>query len=89
VLILLMWEILEVRRWEGLWWVTFKPVFMMTGSGVQVWEAAVSVFLFGGTSEVWRRDGFMWHDIHTNFHEDWFIFRFLLQQFQRLERWYY
>jgi hypothetical protein len=35
-------------------------------------EAAVLVLLMGGIYEVSRWDGFMLHDIHTKFHEDWY-----------------
>jgi hypothetical protein len=28
--------------------------------------------LMGGIYEVLSRDGFMWHDVHTKFHDDWF-----------------
>jgi hypothetical protein len=30
------------------------------------------VLLIEGIYEVHRLDGFMWHDKHTKFHEDWY-----------------
>jgi hypothetical protein len=30
------------------------------------------VLLIEGIYEVRRWDGFMWHDIHTKFHKDWY-----------------
>jgi hypothetical protein len=32
------------------------------------------VLLFEGTCGVCHLDGFMWHDIHTKFYEEWYIY---------------
>jgi hypothetical protein len=41
------------------------------------------VLLIGGIYEVRRLDGFIWHDIPTKFHKDWYrrsaILRFCLR----------
>jgi hypothetical protein len=47
--------------------------------------------LMSSISNSWG--GFMWHDIYTKFHEDWFRYssnsKFLPEQFLRLWHWYY
>jgi hypothetical protein len=58
---------------------TYIPSFVKISTGVQailryvpeMWETAVLILLIGGNCDVRRWDGFMWHDIHMKFHEDW------------------
>jgi hypothetical protein len=53
-----------------------------------IWEAAELVLLTGGIYDARRLDGFVWHDTHTKYHEDWYRrsgkINVLSQQFKRL-----